>query len=46
MSVGGAFSLVSYGALATAARELLDEGTYGFWTQAGQGAALREAFDD
>jgi len=45
VSVGGAFSLVAYGALAAAGRELLDEGTYGFWNQAGAAAALRGAFD-
>lgn len=45
VSVGGAFSLVAYGAVTTAARELLDHGTYGFWTQAGEAAALRGAFD-
>lgn len=46
VSVGGAFSLVAYGALATAARELLDEGTYGFLAEAGQATALRRAFDN
>lgn len=44
VSVGGAFSLVAYGALATAARELLDAGTYGFWTQASEAIVLRGAF--
>jgi 2-methylisocitrate lyase-like PEP mutase family enzyme len=46
VSVGSGLSLVAYGALADAARELLDEGTYGFWATAGRGAPLRAAFDD
>jgi 2-methylisocitrate lyase-like PEP mutase family enzyme len=45
VSVGAAFSRVAYGALATAARELLDAGSYGFWTQAGEATALWAAFD-
>jgi 2-methylisocitrate lyase-like PEP mutase family enzyme len=45
VSVGGGFALVAYGALAAAARELLEEGTYGYWATAGQAAALRGAFD-
>ena len=45
VSVGGAFALVAYGALAAAARELLDEGTYGYWSTAREAAALRGAFD-
>jgi 2-methylisocitrate lyase-like PEP mutase family enzyme len=45
VSVGGGFALVAFGALATAARELLDEGTYGYWATAGEAAALRGAFD-
>lgn len=45
VSVGSAFSLVAYGALANAARELLDEGTYRFWEVAGTGRAVRSAFD-
>jgi 2-methylisocitrate lyase-like PEP mutase family enzyme len=45
VSVGGAFALVAYGALAAAARELLDEGTYGYWSTAREAAALRVAFD-
>lgn len=46
ISVGGAFALVAYGALATAARELLDEGTYGFLDGARAAGALRGAFDE
>ena len=34
ISVGGAFAYAAYGALIEAARELLDEGTYGFWERA------------
>lgn len=45
VSVGGGFALVAYGALATAARELLQQGTYGFLHQAGEAAALRGAFE-
>jgi 2-methylisocitrate lyase-like PEP mutase family enzyme len=47
VSVGSAFSLVSAGALVNAARELLDDGTYGFWEVGGVGwAATHEAFTD
>jgi 2-methylisocitrate lyase-like PEP mutase family enzyme len=43
ISVGGAFAYAAYGALIEAARELLDEGTYGFWERAklGRGAVLQ-----
>ncbi len=45
ISVGGAFMYVAFGALAEAARELLEQGTYGFWTTAGAGAGVaRNAF--
>ena len=45
ISVGGAFALVSLGAVAIAARELLDAGTYGYWATAGEGAKVaRSAF--
>lgn len=37
ISVGGGFAWAAYGGLVDAARELLDEGTYGFWAQAGRG---------
>lgn len=37
ISVGGALELVSYGAVAAAARELLGPGTLGFFAQAGPG---------
>jgi 2-methylisocitrate lyase-like PEP mutase family enzyme len=45
VSVGGAFAFAALGAAATAARELLEQGTYGFWDAAGPGAkAARSAF--
>jgi 2-methylisocitrate lyase-like PEP mutase family enzyme len=45
ISVGGAFAFAAFQALATAATELRDEGTYGFTDAAGAGArAAREAF--
>jgi 2-methylisocitrate lyase-like PEP mutase family enzyme len=45
ISVGGAFAFAALGAVVRASRELLDEGTYGFWEQAGPGAmAARAAF--
>jgi 2-methylisocitrate lyase-like PEP mutase family enzyme len=45
VSVGGAFAFAALGAATEAARELLEEGTYGFWEQAGVGAkAARSAF--
>lgn len=45
VSVGSGFSLVALGAVVEAARELLDDGTYGFWSVAGAGAgAVRAAF--
>jgi len=40
VSVGGAFSLASFGALATAGRELLEHGTYGFWDEAAVGRSV------
>ncbi len=45
VSVGGGFALTAYGALAAAARELLEQGTYGFWEVAATGTKLRAAFD-
>lgn len=45
ISVGGAFARVMYGALATAAQELLQQGTYGFWQTAAPAAAFDAAFD-
>src|SRR3954470_18590731 len=47
ISVGGAFAFAALGALVSAGRELLDEGTYGFWQNAGVGAkAARAAFGE
>jgi 2-methylisocitrate lyase-like PEP mutase family enzyme len=40
VSVGGAFSYVAIGAVTEAARELLEQGTYGYWQLAGAGAAV------
>ena len=45
VSVGGGFALTAYGALAAAARELLEQGTYGYWEVAGTATKLRAAFD-
>jgi len=45
VSVGSGFSLVAYGALAVAAKEWLEQGTYGWWEQAGPARELRGAFD-
>jgi 2-methylisocitrate lyase-like PEP mutase family enzyme len=45
ISVGGSFAFAAYGGLLSAARELLDEGTYGFSEPAARGAqAARDAF--
>jgi 2-methylisocitrate lyase-like PEP mutase family enzyme len=45
ISVGGAFAVAAYGALVTAATELRDQGTYGYWEQTATGSqAVRAAF--
>jgi 2-methylisocitrate lyase-like PEP mutase family enzyme len=45
VSVGGAFAFAAYGAALRAARELIDDGTYGFADLAGEGSrAARAAF--
>jgi len=45
VSVGGAFAYAALGALVEAARELQEQGTYGFWTTAGVGGqAAKSAF--
>jgi len=44
VSVGSGFSRVALGATIDAARELLDSGTYGFWSVAASAAPLRDAF--
>jgi 2-methylisocitrate lyase-like PEP mutase family enzyme len=43
ISVGGSFFYVGVGAVAEAARELLEQGTHEFWSIAGPGAALARA---
>jgi 2-methylisocitrate lyase-like PEP mutase family enzyme len=43
ISVGGTFFYVGVGAVVTAARELLEQGTYGYWDVAGPGAAVARA---
>jgi 2-methylisocitrate lyase-like PEP mutase family enzyme len=40
ISVGSAFMYVAFGALAEAGRELLEQGTYGFWETAIAGAGV------
>jgi 2-methylisocitrate lyase-like PEP mutase family enzyme len=45
ISVGSGFALAALGALVEAGRELLEQGTYGFWPRAGLGHAVAaEAF--
>ena len=45
ISVGGAFHAVTMAALESAARELLEQGTHGFWDRAIEGGkAIRRAF--
>ncbi len=45
ISVGAAFAMVALGAVVDASRELLDEGTYGFWDQVGAArSVVAEAF--
>jgi 2-methylisocitrate lyase-like PEP mutase family enzyme len=43
ISVGGSFFYVGVGAVAEAARELLEQGTYGYWSTAGPGAGVARA---
>ena len=43
ISVGGAFAFAAYRALVAAGRELLEEGTYDFWTQAREGSEVARA---
>ncbi len=46
ISVGGSLHLVSLGAVASAARRLLEHGTHDFWDVAKAGRCVRErAFD-
>jgi 2-methylisocitrate lyase-like PEP mutase family enzyme len=44
VSVGSGFNRVALGATIDAAKELLDEGTYGFWRVAASAAPVRDAF--
>jgi 2-methylisocitrate lyase-like PEP mutase family enzyme len=44
ISVGSGFTNVALGAVVQAARELLDDGTYGFWSVAAAAGPAREAF--
>jgi 2-methylisocitrate lyase-like PEP mutase family enzyme len=45
VSVGGAFAFAALGGAVEAARELLEQGTYGFWDRAAVGSrAARGAF--
>ncbi|GAA1959300.1 isocitrate lyase/phosphoenolpyruvate mutase family protein [Nocardioides panacihumi] len=47
VSTGGALAFAAYGALAAAGRELLEQGTYGYWGGAGAGRhAAGRAFAD
>jgi 2-methylisocitrate lyase-like PEP mutase family enzyme len=43
VSVGGAFAFVAYGAAVEAGRELLEQGSYGFWDTAAVGAKAARA---
>jgi 2-methylisocitrate lyase-like PEP mutase family enzyme len=43
ISVGGAFAYAALGAVVDAARELLEDGTYGFWTGASTGRKAASA---
>src|SRR4051794_12669698 len=45
ISIGGAFAFAALGALVEAGRELLEQGTYGFWAGAGLGRrTIEDAF--
>jgi 2-methylisocitrate lyase-like PEP mutase family enzyme len=45
ISTGGALAFAAYGALAAGGRELLEQGTYGYWSGAGAGRdAVKQAF--
>jgi 2-methylisocitrate lyase-like PEP mutase family enzyme len=43
ISVGGGFAFAALGAVVEAARELREDGTYGFWDRAGTGADAAQA---
>jgi 2-methylisocitrate lyase-like PEP mutase family enzyme len=44
VSVGSGFNMVALGATVDAAREFLEQGTYGFWNVAASAGAARDAF--
>lgn len=44
VSVGSGFAMVALSATIDAAREFLDQGTYGFWRNAGSAGTARDAF--
>ena len=45
ISTGGAFAMAALGAVVEAARELREEGTYGYWPRAQAGSkAAKDAF--
>ena len=44
ISVGGGFNRVALGATVDAAKEFLEQGTYGFWKVAASAAPIRDAF--
>jgi len=45
VSVGGAFAFAALGAVVEAARELREDGTYGYWSHAGLGSkTVKQAF--
>ena len=43
VSVGGAFAYAALNAMAEAARELLEQGTFGYWESAGPGMTMVRA---
>jgi 2-methylisocitrate lyase-like PEP mutase family enzyme len=43
ISVGGSFAYVALGAMVEAGRELLEQGTYGYWATAGAGMTVAKA---
>jgi 2-methylisocitrate lyase-like PEP mutase family enzyme len=46
ISTGGAFAFAALGAVVEAARELREEGTYGYWPRARAGSqAAKQAFE-
>jgi 2-methylisocitrate lyase-like PEP mutase family enzyme len=43
ISVGGSFYYAAVAGMVTAARELLDQGTYGYWAETGAGGSVARA---